>query len=133
MGRPTCPSPGALLRVPNTTMFDYEWATLQHSLNCRTARRGARPRGDPGDERLARYGARPPRLVHYPGLKEDYVLHGFTPDAACSTASASPRDKLLCVVRTAPSYALYLAGAQRRAAAAPARAARRARRRRDAW
>jgi predicted glycosyltransferase len=63
------------------------------------------------DDRLARYGARPPRLVHYPGLKEDYVLHGFTPDAGVLERLGVPRDKLLCVVRTAPSYALYLAGA----------------------
>jgi len=27
-----------LLRVPSATMFDYEWATLQHSVNCRLAR-----------------------------------------------------------------------------------------------
>ena len=28
-----------VLRIPNTTMFDYEFATLQHSLNCRLASR----------------------------------------------------------------------------------------------
>src|SRR5262245_58705330 len=28
----------ALLRVPSSTMFDYEWATVQHNLNCRLAR-----------------------------------------------------------------------------------------------
>jgi predicted glycosyltransferase len=65
-----------------------------------------------GAERLARYGARPPKLVHYPGLKEDYVLHGFTPDPAVLDRLGVPREKLLCVVRTAPSYALYLAGAR---------------------
>ena len=27
------------LRIPNTTMFDYEWATLQHHLICRLATR----------------------------------------------------------------------------------------------
>ena len=26
-----------LLRVPSATMFDYEWATVQHNLNCRLA------------------------------------------------------------------------------------------------
>ena len=25
----------ALLRIPSTTMFDYEWATVQHQVNCR--------------------------------------------------------------------------------------------------
>jgi len=66
-------------RIPNTTMFDYEWATLQHSLNCRLANRVLVPEAIP-PERLARYGARGAKLVRYPGLKEDYVLHGFTPD-----------------------------------------------------
>src|SRR6185312_160266 len=28
----------ALLRVPSSTMFDYEWATVQHTINCRLAR-----------------------------------------------------------------------------------------------
>src|ERR671928_243492 len=29
----------ALLRIPSATAFDYEWATVQHSINCRLARR----------------------------------------------------------------------------------------------
>src|SRR4051794_30068786 len=24
-----------LLRIPSSTMFDYEWATVQHNINCR--------------------------------------------------------------------------------------------------
>src|ERR1700689_2339264 len=27
-----------LLRIPSSTMFDYEWATVQHNVNCRLAR-----------------------------------------------------------------------------------------------
>jgi len=27
----------ALLRIPSSTMFDYEWATVQHNINCRLA------------------------------------------------------------------------------------------------
>ncbi len=27
-----------LLRVPSATSFDYEWATVQHHVNCRLAR-----------------------------------------------------------------------------------------------
>jgi uncharacterized protein len=109
-GSTDLPVAGRVLRVPNTTMFDYEWATLQHSLNCRTATRVLVPAAIP-DDRLARYGARPPRLVHYPGLKEDYVLDGFSPDPGVLERLDVPSGKLLCVVRTAPSYALYLAGA----------------------
>jgi len=40
----------ALLRVPSSTAFDYEWATVQHNINCRLARavvvrRRSRPSG----------------------------------------------------------------------------------------
>jgi len=98
-------------RIPNTTMFDYEWATLQHSLNCRLANRVLVPDAIPA-ERLRRYGARGDKLVRYPGLKEEYVLHGFTPDPAVLEALGVDRNRLLVVIRTAPSYALYLAGAR---------------------
>ena len=37
----------ALLRIPRSTMFDYEWATVQHHVNCRLARSGRRARRDP--------------------------------------------------------------------------------------
>jgi len=98
-----------VLGVRNTTTFDYEWATLQHSVNCRLAQRVLVPSAIPR-ERLARYGARGAKLVQYPGLKEEYVLHGFSPDPAVVDALGVDRSRPLCVVRTAPSYALYLGG-----------------------
>jgi len=50
------------LRIPNTTMFDYEYARLQHSLNCRLAQRVLIPQAVP-PERVAGYGARGRKLV----------------------------------------------------------------------
>src|SRR5215210_7674867 len=100
-----------LLRIPNTTMFDYEWAALQHHTNCRLADRVLVPDAIPA-ERLARYGARPPKLVRYPGLKEEYYLADFVPDPAVLDEFQLPEDAVLCVVRTAPSYALYLGGSE---------------------
>jgi predicted glycosyltransferase len=44
-----------LLRIPCSTMFDYRWATLQHTLNCRLAQAVVVPDAIPPD-RLARYG-----------------------------------------------------------------------------
>src|ERR671912_543622 len=67
------------LRIPNTTMFDYEWATLQHHVICRLATSVLVPEAIP-PERLRRYGATPPKLVRYPGLKEEYYLADFEPD-----------------------------------------------------
>jgi predicted glycosyltransferase len=99
------------LRIPNTTMFDYEWASLQHHANCRLATRVLVPDAIPL-ERLARYGARPPKLVRYPGLKEEYYLADFEPDPAVLTELGVDAERPLAVVRTAPSYALYLGGSE---------------------
>jgi uncharacterized protein len=99
------------LRIPNTTMFDYEWAALQHHANCRLATRVLVPDAIPL-ERLARYGARPPKLVRYPGLKEEYYLADFDPDEAVLRELGLDGARPLAVVRTAPSYALYLGGAE---------------------
>src|SRR5919109_2781996 len=78
-GSTDMPPVARLLGIPNTTMFDYEWAALQHQLNCRLATRVLVPDAIPA-ERLARYGARPPKLVRYPGLKEEYYLADFEPE-----------------------------------------------------
>jgi len=100
-----------VLRIPNSTMFDYEWAALQHHVNCRLANRVLVPDAIPA-ERLARYGARPPKLIRYPGLKEEYYMADFEPDTAVLDELGVNRELLLCVVRTAPSYALYLGGSE---------------------
>jgi len=36
----------ALLRIPSSTAFDYEWATVQHTINCRLARAVVVPEAD---------------------------------------------------------------------------------------
>jgi len=100
-----------LLRIPNTTMFDYEWASLQHHVNCRLADRVLVPDAIPLG-RLARYGARPPKLVRYPGLKEEYYLADFEPDDAVLRELGLDRERIICVVRAAASYALYLGGSE---------------------
>jgi predicted glycosyltransferase len=110
-GSTDLPPVGRLLGIPNTTMFDYEWARLQHELNCRLANRVLVPDAIPA-ERIERYGARPPKLVRYPGLKEEYYLAGFEPDESVPAELGVDRERILAVVRTAPSYALYLGGSE---------------------
>ncbi|HEX2102282.1 MAG TPA: DUF354 domain-containing protein, partial [Solirubrobacteraceae bacterium] len=61
-GSTDLPVAARLLRVPNTTMFDYEWALAQHHLNCRLANRVLVPESIPV-ERLRRFGARGRKLV----------------------------------------------------------------------
>jgi predicted glycosyltransferase len=110
-GSTDLPAACRLLRIRNTTMFDYEWAALQHHVNCRLATRVLVPDAIPAG-RLARYGARPPKLVQYPGLKEEYFLADFQPDAALLAGLGVDRANIVAVVRTAPSYALYLGGSE---------------------
>jgi predicted glycosyltransferase len=95
-----------LLGIPTVTAFDYEWATVQHSINCRLAARVVVPDAIPS-ERLARYGATPAKLRRYAGLKEEYYLADFEPDPAVLTELGLDRDKPLAVVRTPPAVSLY--------------------------
>ena len=95
----------ASLRIPSSTMFDYEWATLQHQVNCRLARAVVVPEAIP-PERLRRYGATH-KLQRYPGLKEEYYLADFEPDPAVLGELGLDRGAPLAVVRTPPAVSLY--------------------------
>jgi uncharacterized protein len=95
----------AALRIPSATMFDYEWATLQHNVNCRLARVVVVPDAIP-TSRLYRYGARG-KVRAYPGLKEEYYLADFEPsDAVLGELGLDPTQPIV-VVRTPPAVSLY--------------------------
>jgi uncharacterized protein len=94
------------LGVPSSTTFDYEWAWLQHQLGCRAATRVVVPASIPA-ERLARYGATPPKLRTYPGLKEEYYLSDFEPDPAVLADWSIDERKVLVVLRPPPDVSLY--------------------------
>src|SRR5918993_3796653 len=95
-----------LLGIPSATTFDYEWATAQHTVNCRLARRVVVPDAIP-PERLARYGATPRKLRRYAGLKEEYYLADFAPDPAVLGELGLDRAAPIAVVRTPPAVSLY--------------------------
>jgi uncharacterized protein len=95
----------ALLRVPSATMFDYEWATVQHNVNCRLARAVVVPDAIP-PARLAAYGASG-KIRAYAGLKEEYYLADFTPDPAVLGELDLDRARPIFVVRTPPEVSLY--------------------------
>jgi uncharacterized protein len=94
------------LGIPSATTFDYEFAWLQHQLGCRAATRVVVPEAIP-PERLERYGARPPKLVQYPGLKEEYYLADFRPDPTALDRFELDPARTLVVVRTPPDVSLY--------------------------
>jgi hypothetical protein len=95
----------ALLRIPCSTTFDYEWATVQHNVNCRLAQAVVVPDVIP-PQRLYRCGARG-KLGRYPGLKEEYYLAGFEPDPTVLDELALDPGAPIAVVRTPPAVSLY--------------------------
>jgi uncharacterized protein len=93
------------LRIPSATMFDYEWASVQHHVNCRLARAVVVPDAIP-PERLDRYGARG-KVRAYAGLKEEYYLADFVPDpTVLGELGLDPRRPIV-VLRTPPEVSLY--------------------------
>jgi uncharacterized protein len=94
------------LDVPSATTHDYEFATLQHQLGMRAATKVVVPESIP-EERLARFGVRPPKLLRYPGLKEEYYLADFDPDPAVPAALGVDPNRVLVVLRPPPDVSLY--------------------------
>jgi predicted glycosyltransferase len=96
----------ALFRIPSAQMQDYEFAGLQRQIAFRVARRVLVPDTIPL-ERLRRIGAREGKLVRFPGLKEEYYLADFEPDAAVLDQLGIDREKVLVVVRPPPETSAY--------------------------
>jgi predicted glycosyltransferase len=95
----------ALLRIPSSTTFDYEWAAVQHAVNCRLARAVVVPDVIPA-ERLYRYGARG-KIRTYEGLKEESYLSDFEPDTAVLGELGLDPTRPIVVLRTPPVVSLY--------------------------
>jgi predicted glycosyltransferase len=95
-----------LLGIPSATTFDYEWAKVQHNVNCRLARRVVIPAAIP-PERLRPYGATARKLRQYEGLKEEYYLADFAPDPAVLAELGLDTAEPIAVVRTPPAVSLY--------------------------
>src|SRR5256714_3557599 len=94
------------LRIPSSTTFDYQLATLQHQLGCRAATKVVVPEAIP-PERLRPYGVHPPKLVQYAGLKEEYYLSDFEPDRALLQRFGVDPARVLVVLRPPPDVSLY--------------------------
>src|SRR5437870_8292460 len=94
------------LEIPSSTTFDYEFAWLQHQLGCRAATKVVVPDAIPA-ERLERYGAHPPKLLQYPGLKEEYYLADFEPERSLLDRFGVDPARVLVVLRPPPDVSLY--------------------------
>jgi uncharacterized protein len=94
------------LGIPSATTHDYEFAKLQHQLGMRAATKVVVPDSIPV-ERLERFGVRPPKLLRYPGLKEEYYLFDFEPDPQVLAHWQIDTDRILVVLRPPPDVSLY--------------------------
>jgi len=93
-------------RIPSAQMQDYEFAGWQRQIAFRAARKVMMPDSIPL-ERLRKIGATEGKLVRYPGLKEEYYLADFQPDAAVLDELGLDREKVLVVVRPPPETSEY--------------------------
>ena len=105
------PMAARLAGTPQVTMFDYEYAATMHHWNGRWARRVLVPAAIP-EAALRRYGIRPPALVRYPGLKEEYYLADARIDTGSVRAELGLDDaRVIAVLRPPPEVTLYHRGA----------------------
>jgi predicted glycosyltransferase len=58
-------------------------------------------------ERLKPYGVQPPKLLQYPGLKEEYYLADFEPDRSLLDRFGVDPARVLVVLRPPPDVSLY--------------------------
>jgi uncharacterized protein len=94
------------LGIPEANMHDYEYATTQHHIGCRLAKRVIFPESVP-PERLRRFGVGPEKLRQYPGLKEEYYLSDFEPDPGVLEALGVDSSRVVVVMRPPPDVSLY--------------------------
>lgn len=94
------------LGIPQLTMFDYEFAQVSHHLNVRLVDEVVVPDAIPLS-RLAPYGATPEKVFRYPGLKEEYYLYDFDPDATVLEQLQIDPRRVVGVLRPPPHVTLY--------------------------
>lgn len=104
------PLAARLAGTPQVTMFDYEFAAAMHHWNGRLARRVLVPHAIP-EGALSPYGIRPPKLVRYRGLKEEYYLADHAIDPGVLDELGLDRERLVAVLRPPPEVTLYHRGA----------------------
>jgi uncharacterized protein len=104
------PLAARLAGTPQVTMFDYEFAAVMHHWNGRLATRVLVPAAIP-EGALTRYGIRPPKLVRYPGLKEEYYLADHAIDDGVLAELGLDPARPIAVLRPPPEVTLYHRGA----------------------
>jgi uncharacterized protein len=94
------------LGIPEANLHDYEYAVTQHRIGCRLAKRVMFPDAVPF-ERLERFGVTAEKYFPYPGLKEEYYLYDFEPDADALRRLGVDEQRVVVIVRPPPDVSLY--------------------------
>ena len=95
------------LGIPSAYAFDYELARVAARARLPGGDARGRPRGDPAGAARP-LGARAAKVRRYPGLKEEYYLHGFEPDDAVLDALGLDRERIARRrAHAAPDVSLY--------------------------
>jgi uncharacterized protein len=92
-------------RLPTVTMMDYEYQPANH-LSFRLAQRVVVPEVFP-ESALRTFGARPTKVVRYPGFKEELYLNRASPDNEVLSVLGIDASKVIVVFRSPPDGALY--------------------------
>jgi predicted glycosyltransferase len=101
-----------LAGVPAATMMDYEHQPANH-LSFRLARKVIVPEVFPASA-LQRCGARPRKVIRYPGFKEELYLANFRPHGGVLDQLDLDDEKVIAVMRPPPDGALYHRSVNRR-------------------
>jgi predicted glycosyltransferase len=88
------------LGIPQLTFLDDERLRRGNAVNVRLVDEVAVPEAIPAAA-LAALGAPPGKLFRYPGFKEEYYLHDFSPDPHVLAALGVDRRRVVGVVRPA--------------------------------
>jgi len=88
------------LGIPQLTFLDDERLRRGNAVNVRLVDEVALPEAIP-PAALAALGAPPEKLFRYPGFKEEYYLHDFSPDPSVLAALGVDRRRMVGVVRPA--------------------------------
>ena len=96
-----------LLGIPSATTFDYEWARVQHTVNCRLARAVVVPDAIP-PERLRPLRRHAGQAAPLPGAQGGVLPRGLrAATRRCSDELGLDPARPIAVVRTPPAVSLY--------------------------
>jgi uncharacterized protein len=92
--------------IPHLVVHDYEHANLSYAINARLATRILVPECIPAASIIA-HGARPEKVGHFPGLKENVYLGRSTPWSDLRQEFGAGPDDVLAVLRAPATMSAY--------------------------